>query len=352
MQPEQDVQLKSRNTLRLSSRAEYFVAVDNEAALVNALAWAREHGVPITPLGEGSNVVLHDTIPGLVLGLNLAGVRLLSDDGQRVRLRVAAGENWHAFVRWANKQGFYGLENLALIPGSVGGAPVQNIGAYGVEVAEFIEGVRAYQMSTGQLVDMNHAKCRFGYRSSIFKRNEGKDMVIVSVDFVLDRQANARADYPSLAQALLNQPATPQTVLDAVIAIRQERLPNPAIAPNVGSFFKNPSVTWHDAEVISMRWPELPQFPSRDDSGSIKLSAAWMIDQLGWRGKNIDGVQMADGHALILVNQSAESAQAVMNLAKQIMQSVEREFGIALHIEPDILGFAPQDPDEIPPASP
>ncbi len=338
---ESRVQLRRMNTLRLGSVAEYFIRVTNEDQLSEALHWAREQGLLVTPLGEGSNVVLQEFIPGLVIHVALNGIELLADDGQHIRLRVAAGENWHALVSWSSKQGFHGLENLALIPGSVGSAPVQNIGAYGSEIAHFIDSVRAYQCSTGQCITISAENCRFGYRNSIFKRAEGKEMVIVSVDFKLDRYAHPVADYPSLIEELKGAPVTPRSVFDAVVAIRQRRLPNPAVAPNVGSFFKNPSVSWHDAEVMSMRWPELPQYSAGTDTGAVKLSAAWMIDRLGWRGKLVDGVKISAQHSLILVNESAQASGPVLALADQIMESVEREFGIALHIEPDVLGQSP-----------
>ncbi len=336
MHPEPNVSLRSRNTLRLESTAEFFASIASEHELQQALAWSLEKNLPVTPIGEGSNVVCRQQIPGLVLGMGLTGIQLLSDDGTRIRLRVAAGENWHAFVRWASRQGFYGLENLALIPGSVGAAPVQNIGAYGVELADFVDAVHACHRRSAELVEFSREQCQFSYRQSFFKSPQGRDFIITAVDFVLNRVGPLAYEYPALAAALQNQDKTPENILEAVIQIRRQRLPDPSGTPNVGSFFKNPEVSWHDAEVISMRWPKLPQYPAK--SGQVKLSAAWMIDQLGWRGKVVNGIAISSEHALILINESADSIDAVLDCAEQILNSVEAEFGVRLAIEPDILG--------------
>ena len=338
MQIESQVELRHMNTLRLSSTAEYFVRVQDEEQLRRALDWARKWGRPVTPIGDGSNIVLREFIPGLVMQIALRGIQLLSDDGQHIKLRVAAGENWHNFVSWNKKQGFHGMENLALIPGLVGSTPVQNIGAYGVEVAHFIDGVLAYQISTGEYVYMTAKDCCFAYRSSIFKCSEGKDLVITAVDFTVDRYTRPVVNYPLLVKELADSPVTPKRVFDAVIAIRKQRLPDPDLIPNVGSFFKNPLVNRHDAESMSIRWPELPQYTVDTENELARLSAAWMIDKLGWRGKLINGVKMSTKHALILVNESANSVGPVMALAQQIMDSVKQEYNIMLQIEPDVLG--------------
>ena len=336
MNLQQNVDLQNYNTLRLSALAQYFVEATDESDARDAVLWAEQRNLPVTVLGEGSNVVCRPYIPGLVLLLRTTGVQLITDDGRHIRLRVAAGENWNALVHWSAKQGFHGLENLVAIPGSVGAAPVQNIGAYGVEVAQFIGGIRALDTGTAQIVHLSPEDCAFGYRDSLFKRKDGKHLLIMSVDFVLDRQAKPIADYPSLNAALAGDPATPQRVLDCVKHIRQQRLPDPTQAPNVGSFFKNPTVSWHQGEVMSMRWPDMPQYPAAE--GSVKLSAAWLVEQAGWRGRSEAGVGMSDQHALILVNHAARTAQPVLSVADSIVESVDQAFGVRLQMEPVVLG--------------
>jgi len=336
MIPERDVQLRARNFLGLESIADYFARVTTEDELRSTLAWARQHSQPITVLGEGSNVVLRPRIHGLVLIPACNGIRVMADDGQRLRLRVAAGENWHAWVRWSVQQGFYGLENLALIPGSVGAAPVQNIGAYGVEVARSVMSVQAMRTSDGEAVELSAADCVFGYRDSLFKRPEGRGLVITSVDFLLHRSIEPIIAYPSLADRFEGGSVTCRRVYDTVVALRRQRLPDPAVIANVGSFFKNPSVSWHDAEVMSMRWPNMPQYPTGEEK--VKLSAAWMIDHLGWRGRQVGGVGVSDQHALVLVNHSARTVAPVLRLAREIEGSVAQEFGVSLQIEPSLVG--------------
>lgn len=330
------VSLREHNTLHLESCAAHCLEVTTGLLLGQALDWAREQGIRVTVLGEGSNVICQPDVSGLVLLMKTRGIEVVSDDGRHVRLRVAAGENWHGLVTWSHEQGFHGLENLALIPGSVGAAPVQNIGAYGVEVADFVASVEVCKKSTGETLTLDRDACGFAYRDSIFKQPGGQDFIITAVEFLLDREAPPIADYPSLTDALADKPVTHGAVLDAVIAIRQSRLPDPAVLPNAGSFFKNPIVTEADAAIIAERWPDMPQYPT--ESGDVKLSAAWMIDYLGWRGRSEEGVQVYPEHALVLVNQSSPDASGVLFLAARISKSVRQEFGVALHIEPRLIG--------------
>ena len=334
--PDTGMSLRAHNTLAVESQAEYCVRVDSDDTLRQAILWAAEKALPITVLGEGSNVLLHKQLPGLVLLMENCGVDLISDDGRYVTLHVAAGENWHSFVSWCVKSGFYGLENLALIPGTVGAAPVQNIGAYGVEVADWISAVHVRDAITGEARILSREDCQFAYRDSIFKSAEGAHWLIAAVDFRLDRNAEPNIIYPVLRAKIGDTPATPQRVFDAVQAIRKERLPDPSAVPNVGSFFKNPEVDWHQAELMSMRWPDMPQHPT--GSGGIKLSAAWMIDHLGWRGKAHEGAAVDDKHALILINAGTRSVRSFLDLAQMIAQDVFTHFSVQLEIEPRILG--------------
>lgn len=334
--PHTGMSLRAHNTLAVESQAEYCVRVDSDDTLRRAILWAAAKALPITVLGEGSNVLLHKQVPGLVLLMENCGVDLLSDDGRYVTLQVAAGENWHSLVSWCVKSGFHGLENLALIPGTVGAAPVQNIGAYGVEVADWISAVHVRDASTGEARRLSRDDCQFAYRDSVFKSREGASWIISAVDFCLDRQAEPNIIYPALRAKIGDTPPTPQRVFEAVQAIRQERLPDPSAVPNVGSFFKNPEIDWHQAELMSMRWPEMPQHSN--GSGGIKLSAAWMIDHLGWRGKTHAGASVDDNHALILINSGTRSVLSFLDIAKMIADDVLAHFSVQLEIEPRILG--------------
>ena len=247
--------LQPFNTLALEGRARALARVRNDAQLVESLAWAAANGLAVVPLGEGSNVVIAGDLDALVLRLATRGIELLEESGDVVVLRVAAGENWHHLVQWCLQHGWYGLENLALIPGTVGAAPIQNIGAYGVELAPFVRRVHCVAVAGGALRTVAGSECRFGYRDSIFKHELQDQLVISSVELQLSRRAQVQADYPGLARALEQQgidKPTPQAVFDAVVDIRRSKLPDPAQLPNAGSFFKNPVLA---AASGSGAWP-------------------------------------------------------------------------------------------------
>ena len=328
--------LRSYNALGLESRAQWFASVTRDEDFLPALEWASAQQVDVSVLGAGTNVLLCPEIAGLTLRVETTGIEVLDDDGRFLTLRVAAGEPWHPFVAWCTRMGYHGLANLAWIPGTVGAAPVQNIGAYGVEVEQYIVGVEAIEKSTGVRRNLSHADCGFGYRDSVFKRPAGEDFLITAVDFRLDRNAELVADYPSLCAALGDQPLTQQRIFETVIDIRKHRLPDPAVTPNVGSFFKNPDVSWNSAEIFSMRWPDMPQFPAAD--GKIKLAAGWMIAHLGWRGVDRDDVGVHRDHALVLVNHGATDVAQFLSLAHEIADSVEEHFEVRLEREPILMG--------------
>lgn len=336
IQPSHGYNLRAHNTLGLDATAEQFARVTSTEQLQAYLDYARQDGIPVMALGEGSNLVLRSLVPGLVLRMELTGMRLLSDDGQRLRLRVAAGENWHNLVTWCCLRGFHGLENLALIPGSVGAAPVQNIGAYGMELCQRLAGVEVVNARTGECNYLDADACQFGYRDSVFKTFEARDLIITSVDLRLDRQAPLRVDYPSLRAALPKGQTDHRAVFDTVIKIRRARLPDPQRVPNVGSFFKNPVVPASIADSLKAEHPDLVTFPA--GLGQVKISAAWMIESLGWRGREREGVAVSDDHSLVLVNRGATSAVAVLSLAEAINQDVQQNFGIPLEIEPQVCG--------------
>ncbi len=302
-----------------------------------ALDWARAEGVAVLPLGEGSNIVFAGDVDALVLQVASGGIEAIADDGDSVTLRVQAGEDWHQLVQWTLQQGLYGLENLALIPGTVGAAPIQNIGAYGVECEQFIRAVYTCDIASGERTRLSAAECDFAYRDSNFKGPWRDRLVITAVELELSRQPKVNITYPALAAELeeLAQPG-PREVFDAVVAIRRRRLPDPAREPNAGSFFKNPIVDAELARRLVEQHPELPIYPQAD--GRSKLPAAWLIDACGWKGQRRDGVGVHPQHALVLVNYGSDSGAELLALAGGIAAAVKERFGIDLEIEPRVYG--------------
>lgn len=353
--PLRDVSIRHLNGLRLAAVAEFFWRVDSLAELEQACAWAREHDQPITVLGAGSNVVAHQFVPGLVIHMATRGIQLVADDGDDVKLRIAAGENWHEFVAWTLAQGLGGLENLALIPGTVGAAPVQNIGAYGVEVGETIRAVNVYDRNTQAYRRLTHDDCAFTYRDSVFKTPQAASWIIVTVEFVLSRHAELAFSYPELNAALQELTPSRARVYEQVVALRSTKLPDPKQIPNVGSFFKNPIVDVYTAQQLAERWPALPQYPlaaehlphppadstaeALNPTIGVKLSAAWMIDQLGWRGRTHKGIGVSEKHALVIINTDGD-IDALLTLTSEIRAAVASQFGVELSWEPRLLGVA------------
>jgi len=331
---ERDVQLRDFNSLRLHANATRWVNAASTDAIVAGVHAGASLGLPVIPLGEGSNVVLPEILNALVVRVSSKGIKRLEDDGRRVRLRVAAGENWHAFVVWCVEEGLFGLENLALIPGTVGAAPVQNIGAYGVEVSTSLRGVEVVDLESGAVDYLGAEECDFAYRYSVFKDINSRRWIIASVDFELDRQAPVHHEYPALADRLPSPEPSHRDVMEAVIAIRRDRLPDPLTHPNAGSFFKNPEVTSEQATALAAEYPDLPRFQAGE---RVKLSAAWLIERAGWRGTSVNGICMSSQHALVLVNESADTASELLAFASQVQQGVQKQFGVSLTIEPDVL---------------
>src|SRR5210317_95771 len=287
------------NTLGLKSEAENFVRIEDVSQIPELISYVKEQDLPLLWLGGGSNLVLGESVPGVVAQLALTGRELLSQDDDSVLLRTAAGEVWHEFVRWTLEQGYYGLENLALIPGSVGASPVQNIGAYGVEVCDSIEQVHAFDRASSKWVQLKSAECGFGYRDSIFKREPGR-YVITSVEFRLSRNFQPRLDYSPLSERF-SQPekVTALEVFEAVCEVRRSKLPDPAQLGNAGSFFKNPVVTQLQFEKLLTTHPKIPNYPA--ETGR-KLAAAWLIQQAGLKGYTEGAVGVHKLQALVLVN--------------------------------------------------
>jgi len=331
--------LRQFNTLGLESQARAFVTVHNDNELLAGLAWARANDLPAVPLGEGSNVILSGAVNALVIRQLSKGIEVLETGNQQVKLRVAAGENWHHLVQWTLHRGFYGLQNLALIPGTVGAAPIQNIGAYGVELESVLLSVHARHIANDQYITLRRNDCEFSYRDSIFKRKLNDQVVITAVDLVLSLQPNVDIRYPAL-EHYFNEHSlvapTPESVFEAVVSIRRSKLPDPAVEPNAGSFFKNPVVSFEQARTLVKRYTNLPNFPQHD--GAVKLSAAWMIEYCGWKGYRRNGFGVHPQHALVLVNYGGDSGGQLLLFAAEIAVSVYQAFGVHLEIEPRLYG--------------
>lgn len=334
---EQDVSLKAYNSFGVDVAARWFVEARDDTQVRQALAYAAERSLPVTLLGGGSNMLLTADVEGLVLRLASRGIRLLEDDGNCAVIEAEAGEPWHPFVLWTLQRGLVGLENLSLIPGTVGAAPVQNIGAYGVELKDTFVGLTALDRQGGELRDFSIDECAFAYRDSLFKHEPGR-WVIVRVRFALRRDAPLHLDYGPVRQRLLEQGGEPTTALDvskAICAIRSEKLPDPAVLGNAGSFFKNPLVSAEQATALRATHPDLVAYPQAD--GQVKLAAGWLIERAGWKGCREGDAGVHRLQALVLVNYGEASGQQLLALAQRIQADVAQRFAVTLEIEPNVL---------------
>jgi UDP-N-acetylmuramate dehydrogenase len=343
----EDARLDARNTFGVAARTPLLVEVEDAAALPAVLADpllrdGMQRGRGLLVLGGGSNLLFAGDAPGPVLAISACDMRVLADHGDFAIVRVDAGASWDGFVRWSLAQGLAGLENLALIPGTVGAAPIQNIGAYGAEVRERIHAVEAFERATGEVRRLAPAACAFAYRDSLFKR-EPERYVVTAVEFELPRAAPLRLEYAGIGEELaamgLGGTPTPVQVADAVSRIRRRKLPDPAVLGNAGSFFKNPIVPVAQAEALQAAHASLPVFRG-DGDATRKLSAAWLIEQCGWKGHRDgdSGAGVAASHALVLVNHGGATGAQLLDLARRIAASVQARFGVAIEPEPRIVG--------------
>lgn len=332
-----DVSLKTLNTMGLDAIAEHYLRVENDDALCEALALAKQRNWPVTILGGGSNVVLQNAVPGLVIQMASSGFSVVEDCDGHMVIEAAAGEPWHPFVLRTLEMGAYGLENLSLIPGTVGAAPVQNIGAYGVELKDVFAGLTAYDRFLGKPVEMDAGQCAFGYRDSCFKHDIDR-WVILRVRFRLSRKPLLHLEYGPIRDRLIAMGVGDPTPLDvsrAVCAIRREKLPDPAELPNAGSFFKNPVISQEQALALKQRYPDLVSYPQ---AHGVKVAAGWLIDKAGWRGFRERDVGVHLHQALVLVNYGGTTTgDDVLSLAGRIQQDIQDRFGVALEMEPRII---------------
>lgn len=335
LQVQREVSLKPFNTFGVDVRARLFAQAHSDADVRQALAYAEEQGVPLLVIGGGSNLLLTADIPSLVLRMASRGIRMLEDDGRRVVIEAEAGEPWHPFVLHTLAQGLSGLENLSLIPGTVGAAPMQNIGAYGVEIKDVFAGLTALDRQTGELRDFTLDECNFAYRDSLFKQQPGR-WLILRVRFALSRIAHLHLEYGPVRQRLTEQGIDQPTATDvsrAICSIRSEKLPDPAVLGNAGSFFKNPLVSATLVAQLKGEYPDLVAYPQPD--GQMKLAAGWLIERAGWKGFRDADAGVHKAQALVLVNYGDATGLQLLDLAQRIQKDISERFHVELEMEPN-----------------
>ncbi|QYF93944.1 UDP-N-acetylmuramate dehydrogenase [Massilia sp. PAMC28688] len=330
-----DFSLRQLNTFGIDARARAYLRIDSVARLEAVLADAALAGMPRLLLGGGSNIVLTGDVDALVLHMAILGKEVIGSEDGCTLVRCGAGESWHGFVQYTLAQGLGGLENMSLIPGTVGASPIQNIGAYGTELKDVFHSLTVYDTARGALRTMGAAECRFAYRDSVFKHAAGAGLVIVDVTFALPQAWQPNLRYGELAQAVAESglaSPTAQQVSDIVVAIRQRKLPDPAVIGNAGSFFKNPVVTAAQCAALLAAFPALVHHAQPD--GSEKLAAGWLIDQCGWKGRTMGAAGVYPRQALVLVNNGGATGAEVVALARAIQADVWERYGVRLETEP------------------
>jgi UDP-N-acetylmuramate dehydrogenase len=333
----ENVSLQPFNTFGIDARARYFVEATSEADVREALELGLK---PLLLLGGGSNMLLKDNWPGLVLKNNIQGIEIVEENDASVLLKIGGGENWHKLVLWCLEKGYGGIENLSLIPGTVGAAPIQNIGAYGVELQDVFEKLEAIGLEDGSTHSFSKQDCRFGYRDSIFKRElEGKICISRVYLRLTKNNHQIHTDYGAIQEVLAARQVDNPDIRDiseAVIAIRSSKLPDPKELGNSGSFFKNPEITASAFETFHARFPEAPFYKIGEDR--YKIPAGWLIEQAGWKGKKVGNTGSHKKQALVLVNYGNATGAEIWNLAMDIKKSVADRFQIDLQPEVNIIG--------------
>ncbi len=325
--------LTQHNTFGIKAKARYFFEFDNADELCNLLKQNDILNSEYMTIGGGSNLLFTDDYNGLIIHPTMQGIEVVSEDNETILVRVGANHNWDDFVAWSVANNYGGVENLSLIPGVVGAAPVQNIGAYGVEAKDSIESVEAISLESKQLITINNAQCEFDYRSSIFKTDYKNLFVITHVNFRLQKQPVFQINYGSIKDELKQyDEINLENIRKVIIQIRESKLPDTTVLGNAGSFFKNPIVNRETANQLTEKFGDMPQYII--DNQQIKLAAGWLIEQCGWRGKRKGNVGVYDKQALVLVNHGNATGAEVLELANAIRKSVWLKFGVKL--EPEV----------------
>ena len=328
--------LQKHNTFGLDYKADKFIVVKSIEEFSALIRQTKEIKAPYFILGGGSNVLFTSDYNGVIIHPEIAGIEIEEDDGESVVISAGAGIKWDSLVEWSVEKGLYGLENLSHIPGSVGATPVQNIGAYGKEASEVIDKVVAVDINDGTIKIFTNEECRFNYRDSVFKKELKGKYLIVKVFFKLSVNGDFNLNYSSFEREVKRFGyATHRNVRQAVINIRNSKLPNPKILGNAGSFFKNPVVDSYKAELLKSAFPEIPVY--EDKPGLAKLSAGWLIEQCGWKGKRYGDAGVHENQALVIVNYGNATGKQIVELSENIKLSVSEKFGIQLESEVEVV---------------
>ena len=333
MNIQESISLKPFTTFGIDQKAKYFTRVGSLSELKAALLAAKEQQLPVFILGGGSNILLTRDIDALVIKLEIKGINLVKEEGDQLWVEVGAGEMWHELVLHSIAQDWAGLENLSLIPGTVGASPMQNIGAYGVEIKDVFDSLQAMHRETLEMHSFDAEACQFGYRESVFKQTLKDQYVITSVTFRLCKTPKFHLEYGAIREVLaangIEQPSI-RAISDAVIQIRQSKLPDPKEIGNAGSFFKNPTIANAQFDALKAEYPSIPGYPSAE---GVKVAAGWLIEHAGWKGKRIGDVGVHAKQALVLVNYGGGSGEELKSLSERIQASVFEKFGINLQPE-------------------
>ncbi len=333
MNIQENISLKPYNTFGFDQKALFFTTVSTIEQLKTALAWANTQSINLLILGGGSNILLTKDFDGLVIKLEIKGIQPIHEDDEHIWVKVGAGEVWHDWVSHAIAHDWAGIENLSLIPGTVGASPMQNIGAYGVEIKEVFESLEALNRDTLEMETFNAADCGFGYRESVFKNTKKDQYVICSVTFRLKKKPDFQVHYGAIQEILEEKGVTNlsiRAISDAVMHIRQSKLPDPKEIGNSGSFFKNPTIPQEQFDALKIQYPQLPGYPNEE---GVKVPAGWLIEQAGWKGHRAGDIGVHAKQALVLVNYGQGKGSEIASLAEKIQESVKEKFGIALHPE-------------------
>ncbi len=337
---QRSVSLRPYTTFGIEAQANYFADIASETDLDTLFQLNEFNDLPKLILGGGSNLLLTQDFPGLTLRLTLGGITVVRQDDAHIYIQAGAGVGWHDLVMYCVENNFAGMENLSLIPGTVGAAPMQNIGAYGVEIEQVFDHLEAIHIETGEKRRFDHADCQFGYRESVFKHDLKGQYIITSVTFRLDKTPTFHTRYGAISETLAEMGITDETmsiraISDAVIRIRRSKLPDPAEIGNAGSFFKNPEIPAIQFDQLKDTYPAMPGYPVGDDM--VKVPAGWLIEQAGWKGYRTGDAGIHAKQALVLVNYGRATGHEILALAHQVQASVLDKFGITINPEVNIL---------------
>lgn len=333
----ENISLKPFNTFGIDKKARFLTIVKSLSELKEALSWANTQNIKVVLLGGGSNILLTQDQDALVIKLELEGINLIQTDDQHLYVEVGAGENWHGFVQKAIENNWSGIENLSLIPGTVGASPMQNIGAYGVELKDVFSHLLALNRNTLELEEFNSEACGFGYRESVFKNVLKDQYVICNVIFRLNKYPEYHTGYGAIQETLAKngvRKLSIKAIAEAIIQIRQSKLPDPKEIGNAGSFFKNPTVPDHIFDSLRKEYADIPGYPTEN---GIKIPAAWLIEQCGWKGKRFGEIGVHAQHPLVLVNYGNGDGKEIQKLAQNIQESVKQRFGVEISPEVNFL---------------